>query len=219
MATLHRGGRRFAACRHGRCDGRHAAAAAEPAARHGVAGGLRGLSGMVRLPGSPEPPSPQRRWQPMAVFPSGGTPGRKRGHGLHARGAARLLARLARPRDGDARHGRRPGGRRREPLSARRNPGTFHDRLRGVDSRPARRTGARHGRGDFRSAAGSIRHSRPLPLAPPVSWACAMRQVPSVPSVRGPAHRPGGPWLAPRLAACYKIAMGLTMGYMLILML
>jgi hypothetical protein len=35
----------------------------------------------------------------------------------------------------------------------------------------------------------------------------------------GPTHRPGGPALAPRLAACYKIAMGLTMGYMLILML
>jgi hypothetical protein len=34
-----------------------------------------------------------------------------------------------------------------------------------------------------------------------------------------PAHRPGGPALAPRLAACYKIAMGLPMGYMLILML
>jgi Domain of unknown function (DUF5134) len=33
------------------------------------------------------------------------------------------------------------------------------------------------------------------------------------------AHRPGGSALAPRLAACYKIAMGLTMGYMLILML
>lgn len=33
------------------------------------------------------------------------------------------------------------------------------------------------------------------------------------------AHRQGGPALAPRLAACYKIAMGLTMGYMLILML
>jgi len=32
-------------------------------------------------------------------------------------------------------------------------------------------------------------------------------------------HRPGGPALAPRLAACYKIAMGLTMGYMLVLML
>jgi len=35
----------------------------------------------------------------------------------------------------------------------------------------------------------------------------------------GAAHRAGGPVLAPRLAACYKIAMGLTMGYMLILML
>jgi hypothetical protein len=33
------------------------------------------------------------------------------------------------------------------------------------------------------------------------------------------AHQPGGAALAPRLAACYKIAMGLTMGYMLILML
>jgi hypothetical protein len=39
----------------------------------------------------------------------------------------------------------------------------------------------------------------------------------AVPS--GAAHRPGGHALAPRLAACYKIAMGLTMGYMLILML
>jgi hypothetical protein len=38
-------------------------------------------------------------------------------------------------------------------------------------------------------------------------------------TVPGAAHRPGGPVLAPRLAACYKIAMGLTMGYMLILML
>lgn len=35
----------------------------------------------------------------------------------------------------------------------------------------------------------------------------------------GAAHRPSSPVLAPRLAACYKIAMGLTMGYMLILML
>ena len=34
----------------------------------------------------------------------------------------------------------------------------------------------------------------------------------------GLAHWPGGPRLAPRLAACSKIAMGLTMGYMLILM-
>lgn len=32
-------------------------------------------------------------------------------------------------------------------------------------------------------------------------------------------HRTGGLVLAPRLAACYKIAMGLTMGYMLLVML
>jgi len=36
--------------------------------------------------------------------------------------------------------------------------------------------------------------------------------------LKGHSH-PGSPALAPRLAACYKIAMGLTMGYMLILML
>jgi hypothetical protein len=35
----------------------------------------------------------------------------------------------------------------------------------------------------------------------------------------GPAYRPDGSALAPRLAACYKIAMGIAMGYMLILML
>jgi hypothetical protein len=35
----------------------------------------------------------------------------------------------------------------------------------------------------------------------------------------GLAHQSGGSALAPRLAACYKIAMSLTMGYMLILML
>jgi Domain of unknown function (DUF5134) len=35
----------------------------------------------------------------------------------------------------------------------------------------------------------------------------------------GQGHRAGGPALAPRLAACYKIAMGISMGYMLILML
>jgi len=39
----------------------------------------------------------------------------------------------------------------------------------------------------------------------------------AVPS--GAAYQPGGAALAPRLAACYKIAMGLIMGYMLILML
>jgi hypothetical protein len=34
----------------------------------------------------------------------------------------------------------------------------------------------------------------------------------------GLSHQPGSPALAPRLAACYKIAMGIAMGYMLILM-
>jgi hypothetical protein len=38
-------------------------------------------------------------------------------------------------------------------------------------------------------------------------------------AVPGHAHRASGPALAPRLAAGYKIAMGITMGYMLILML
>jgi len=32
------------------------------------------------------------------------------------------------------------------------------------------------------------------------------------------SHRPGGAAPAPGLAACYKIAMGITMGYMLVLM-
>jgi hypothetical protein len=37
--------------------------------------------------------------------------------------------------------------------------------------------------------------------------------------VEARSHRPGGAALAPGLAACYKIAMGITMGYMLVLML
>jgi hypothetical protein len=41
------------------------------------------------------------------------------------------------------------------------------------------------------------------------------------PDPRGTAHAgtPGRPALAPRLAACYKIAMGIAMGYMLVMML
>ena len=194
-----------------------AATAAEPAARHGVGGGLRSLGGMVRIPGSPEPPSPERRWQPMAVFPSGGTPGRKRGHDLHARRAARLLAQLARPCDGDARHGRRAGGHGREPLGARRDPGTFHDRLRTVDSRPTRRTGTRPGHVGFSSGAGSIRHPGRC------RWPLRCRRRAGCDRCRrcrpSGACSPAGRSLArARLAACYKIAMGLTMGYMLILM-
>lgn len=46
----------------------------------------------------------------------------------------------------------------------------------------------------------------------------ALVRVP-VGAAQATTHRPGGSALAPRLAACYKIAMGLTMGYMLILML
>jgi hypothetical protein len=51
--------------------------------------------------------------------------------------------------------------------------------------------------------------------------AAGMQNVPGAAGavLAGLIHRPGGPVLAPRLAACYKIAMGLTMGYMLILML
>jgi hypothetical protein len=38
-------------------------------------------------------------------------------------------------------------------------------------------------------------------------------------ALAGRDHHAGPPALAPRLAACYKIVMGLTMGYMLIIML
>jgi hypothetical protein len=46
-------------------------------------------------------------------------------------------------------------------------------------------------------------------------------QLTSLVRAPGPGHGglAGGSALAPRLAACYKIAMGITMGYMLILML
>jgi Domain of unknown function (DUF5134) len=40
----------------------------------------------------------------------------------------------------------------------------------------------------------------------------------SVHSAAAPVHRGGRPALAPGLAGCYKIAMGITMGYMLIAM-
>jgi hypothetical protein len=47
-------------------------------------------------------------------------------------------------------------------------------------------------------------------------------RAPSAPaggSVPGPASQPRGSALAPALAACAKIAMGVTMGYMLLVML
>jgi hypothetical protein len=49
----------------------------------------------------------------------------------------------------------------------------------------------------------------------------AAASVPDAPGPRRTAHAEpqGSPALAPRLAACYKIAMGITMGYMLVIML
>jgi len=58
----------------------------------------------------------------------------------------------------------------------------------------------------------------PVPAAGPSGGVDIPEAAAGASPSRG-AHRPGGSALAPRLAACYKIAMGLTMGYMLILML
>jgi Domain of unknown function (DUF5134) len=60
-----------------------------------------------------------------------------------------------------------------------------------------------------------------------VLWALDRLAVPAAASIPGqpaPAslahhHQPGAPALAPRAAACYKIAMAITMGYMLVMML
>jgi uncharacterized protein DUF5134 len=71
------------------------------------------------------------------------------------------------------------------------------------------------------AAPGAVQDQADTPdtAAVPIGVA-SMPDAPGAAGVSPPAaHRPGGPALAPRLAACYKIAMGLTMGYMLILML
>ena len=57
-----------------------------------------------------------------------------------------------------------------------------------------------------------------------VLWALdrlAAVSIPGQPAPASLAHRqqPGTPALAPRAAACYKIAMAITMGYMLVMML
>jgi len=54
--------------------------------------------------------------------------------------------------------------------------------------------------------------------------ALAVPAAASIPGQPAPAslahrHQPGAPALAPRAAACYKIAMAITMGYMLVMML
>ena len=69
------------------------------------------------------------------------------------------------------------------------------------------------------ATAGAVRHQSPA-LATGHSGGGGTQDAADAAAVpSGAAHRPGGPALAPRLAACYKIAMGLTMGYMLVLML
>ncbi len=52
------------------------------------------------------------------------------------------------------------------------------------------------------------------------SWtASATATAPGLAATAGPAATPGPRALSPRLAACCQIAMGVTMGYMLVLML
>ena len=63
-----------------------------------------------------------------------------------------------------------------------------------------------------------------MPAAVTVPAAATVPATASVPGEPAPAsmaygHRPGRPVLAPRAAACYKIAMAITMGYMLVTML
>jgi hypothetical protein len=71
------------------------------------------------------------------------------------------------------------------------------------------------------AAPGGVQDLAGTPATAAVPAAAGMRDAPGAAGavLRGLTHRPGGPALAPRLAACYKIAMGITMGYMLILML
>jgi len=76
------------------------------------------------------------------------------------------------------------------------------DRLTSRTAQPTTATAARSGTGEHRS-----------PLA------AAGTRAPDAASTLGPDDQAGTPALAPRLAACTKIAMSLTMGYMLILML
>jgi Domain of unknown function (DUF5134) len=57
--------------------------------------------------------------------------------------------------------------------------------------------------------------------SPALATVPAAASVPDAPGPRRTAHAgpQGRPALAPRLAACYKIAMGIAMGYMLVIML
>jgi len=71
-----------------------------------------------------------------------------------------------------------------------------------------------------RTPAAATPHLAGPPLAALTGPATAGILGPSGPGpTADPRRPPGGTALAPRLAACYKIAMAITMGYMLILML
>jgi hypothetical protein len=66
----------------------------------------------------------------------------------------------------------------------------------------------------------SVLTAAPLPTASPLAAADPSGDAPVAQAARAAASsRPGRLYLAPRCAALCKIAMGLTMGYMLILML
>ena len=118
-------------------------------------------------------------------------------------------------RDGHGRHGRirRPGG---QLPGARGCPRPVHARLHRVDHRPADRPGPGPG---HRGRPGRNRHRRPpaaARAAAPAHDAGGAAGTPAPPDPGRPAVRPV---LAPKLAACGKLAMSITMGYMLILML
>jgi hypothetical protein len=69
-------------------------------------------------------------------------------------------------------------------------------------------------------ASGAMRNEARTPMAAGAPSSARDTHNPAADAASaGHAHRAGSPELAPRLAACYKIAMGITLGYMLILML
>ena len=113
------------------------------------------------------------------------------------------------PGDGDARH--EPGHHHRQPR-AHPGAGALHARLRPVGHRPARPPvpdpGSRNRPRNYRA-----------PPAPARPDRASRRGRRPIPRHRLSPTRAGSPVLAPRLAASYKIAMAITMGYMLIMML
>ena len=136
-------------------------------------------------------------------------PGDVRRHGLHAAGRRRGRSGGIGPASRDGR-GR---AARRWPLPAPRpGPGRVHGGLRDVASRPPARPGPRRDRPPRRFRPGGQprfqHHSRRRTGLP--ARRGHTETLPASPAPRA---------LSPRLAACCQIAMAVTMGYMLILML